>query len=467
MEQTYFLGDHILGIVGIVLAAAVLIIGSYKKIGALPLMLGGGLIVVLFNGMDIWQAFSVYYIRGANPDAIGGYLGFFNNLFLIFAASTFYTKAMEETGSIVKVGRKLSEWFGAKRAVLVILLATTILTYGGISLFVVVLAIAPLVMVLFKEANLPRYLAVGPLAAGAITSTMKALPGSPQATNVIPTTFLGTDVNAAPLLGIFAAILMTVMQLWYLKRAEAKVRASGDGFTYMEGTKEENYEVDSSTLPSAPVAFLPLISVVVIVIGLSMLARGGHIDIAVNAIVAGGMLFAGVLALVLNTNKVKGIDHLKYIINEGAFNAIKAISGPAAVVGFGGLVQGSPAFRAIVQSLLNLDMNSYVMAGISFTVLGGVMGSSSCALQVGLDVLQYPLLTAGTAGANLEVVHRISAMFAGTFDSLPHSTVWFLILPTLGVTHKEGYKYAFWTTVVIPTIVGIILVGLAMVLYPY
>ena len=479
MEEyvSYALADNVLGIFGIILAAVVLMFGAYKKIGALPLMILGGLIVALFNGMAIWDAFSIYFMRGGPVDVtaiegrwlspIGGYLGFFNNLFLIFAASTFYTKAMEETGSIVKVGRDLTKWFGAKRAVLVVLIATALLTYGGISLFVVVLAVAPLIMVLFKEANLPRSLAIGPLAAGAITFTMKSLPSSPQATNVIPANFLGTDVNAAWGLGLLSAVLMLAGQIWYLHLAEKKVRASGDGFDYMEGTKEENYEVDESTLPSTFAAFLPLVTVVVLIIGLSMLARNGHITVAVNAIVAGSMLLAGVLSMLLNIPKIKGVDHIKYIFNEAGFNAIKAISGPAAVVGFGGLVQGTPAFRAIVESLLGLEMNSYALAATGLTVLSAVMGSSSGALQVGLEALSEPFNAAIANGASVEVIHRISSMFAGTLDSLPHSTVWFLILPTLGVTHKEGYKYAFWTTIVIPTLVGIAILGLAMVLYAY
>lgn len=456
MEQTYYLGDHILGIIGIFLASAFLMYGAYKKIGALPLMLSGGLIVVLFNGMPIWESFSVSYMEG--------YLNFFRNLFLVFAASTLYTKAMEETGSIIKVGYKFSEWFGPKRAVLVVFVATAVLTYGGISLFVVVLAVTPLIMVLFKEANLPRSLAVGPLAAGAITFTMKSLPGSPQATNVVPTQFLGTDVNAGALIGILSAILMIAGQLWYFKLSERKVRANGEGFTYMEGTKEENYEVDKSTLPSAFIAFLPLIAVVGLIIVLSFIQRAGHIDIATNAIVVGSMLLGAALALLLNKRKVRDIDHLKYIINEGAGGAIRAISGPAAVVGFGGVVQASPAFRAIVESLLNMNMNSYGMAAFGASVIGGVVGSSSGGLLISLEVLSDRLLA---SGANPAILHRIAATFAGTFDSLPHSTVWFLILPTLGVTHKEGYKHAFWTTIVWPTFAGLIILFLSMAIYGY
>jgi len=406
------------------------------------------------------------HINPDNPAAIAGYLGFFMTLFLVFAASTVYTKVMEETGSIIKIGYKFSEWFGPKRAVIVVFVTTAVLTYGGISLFVVVLAVAPLIMVLFKQANLPRSLAIGPLAAGAITFTMKSLPYSPQATNVIPTTFFGTNLDAGAFIGILSAALMIAGQLWYFKTSEKKVRDDGEVFTYMEGTKEENYEVDESTLPSTLIAFLPLIAVVGLIVGFTFIPSVADITLGVapNAIVVASMLFATVLALVLNLNKVRDIEHFRYIVNEGVGGAIRAISGPAAVVGFGGVVRASPAFGAIVHSLLNMEMNAYGMAAFGASVVGGVVGSSSAGLLISMEVLAEPLLA---SGANPAVLHRIAATFAGTFDSLPHSTVWFLIFPTLGVTHKEGYKHAFWTTVFWPTLAGLIVLVVAMLMYGY
>ena len=470
MEQSFYLGDNIIGIIGIFLASAFLIWGAYKKVAALPLMLAGSLIIVIFNWMPLWDSFSIYFMRGHinpdNPAAIAGYLGFFMTLFLVFAASTVYTKVMEETGSIIKIGYKFSEWFGPKRAVIVVFVTTAVLTYGGISLFVVVLAVAPLIMVLFKQANLPRSLAIAPLSAGAITFTMKSLPYSPQATNVIPTTFFGTNLDAGGVIGVLSAVLMIAGQLWYFKTSEKKVRDAGEGFTYMEGTKEENYEVDEKILPSTLIAFLPLIAVVGLIVGFTFIPSvlGITLGVAPNAIVVASMLFATVLALVLNLNKVRDIDHFRYIINEGVGGAIRAISGPAAVVGFGGVVRASPAFGAIVHSLLNMDMNAYGMAAFGASVVGGVVGSSSAGLLISMEVLAEPLLA---SGANPAVLHRIAATFAGTFDSLPHSTVWFLIFPTLGVTHKEGYKHAFWTTVFWPTLAGLIILVVAMLVYSY
>ncbi len=54
---------------------------------------------------------------------------------------------------------------------------------------------------------------------------MDALPGTPQIQNVIPTTFFGTNIYAAPFLGIIGAIFVLCMGLAYLewrRRAAAK-----------------------------------------------------------------------------------------------------------------------------------------------------------------------------------------------------------------------------------------------------
>ena len=457
---------NFIGIIGIILATVVLMYGAYKGVAALPLTLGAALVVVLTNQMSLWESFGTYYIAGPG-DAIGGYIGFFANFFLIFASSALYAKIMEETGSAISIGYRFSDWLGAKRAILIVLLTAAVLTFGGISLFVVVFAMAPIIMVLFKEANLPRSLAMGALAAGSITFTMKSIPGSPQATNVVPTSFLGTSLTSGAFLGILSTILMFSWQMWYLSREEKKCRANGEGFTFMDGMKEENYTIDRAKLPSAIASFLPMIVVVVLIIGLSFLQRAGHINIETPAIVVGSMLISSILALLLNIDIVKekgGIDYLKYVVNEGTGGAIRAIAGPAAIVGFGGVVQASPAFASIVEWLLQMDINTYLMAALGPSVISGVVGSSSGGLLIAMQTLGD---TFHSSGADLGIIHRLSAMFAGTFDSLPHSTIWFLVFPYLGLTHKDSYKYVWWTTVVIPTTVGIGILLLAMVMYAY
>lgn len=161
-----------LGIIGLILAIACMIFFAYKGLGALPLTLMCALIVALFNGMNVWEAFSKFYM--------GGYTGVYMSYFLIFVFSAFYAKLMDESGSATAIGYKLIDWFGKKNVMLVSILMVSALTYGGISLFVVIFAVAPILFMLFKEAHLPRHLTITPVAIGAATYTMTSLPGTPS-----------------------------------------------------------------------------------------------------------------------------------------------------------------------------------------------------------------------------------------------------------------------------------------------
>ena len=82
-----------------------------------------------------------------------------------------------------------------KYAVLAIVIACAILTYGGVSLFVVAFSVYPMAISLFKQADLPRRFIPATLALGSVTFTMTSA-GSPEIQNWIPIQFLGTDAYA-------------------------------------------------------------------------------------------------------------------------------------------------------------------------------------------------------------------------------------------------------------------------------
>jgi len=425
-------------ILGLFLGIGILIYFAYKGVGALPLTLIAGLAVILTNGMNIWQSFSEFYMKG--------YVNFLSSYFFIFAASALYAKIMEDSGAAIAIGYKFIDWFGKKRAVLIVFLATAALTYGGISVFVVIFAITPIIMLLFKEANLPRRLAMGPLLAGAATFTMTTLPGSPQLPNVIPTRFLGTTMTAAPTLSIIAAIIMFVACYAYLKWEENRLVANGETFSYPLGVDPTIYEVDRSQLPPALLSFIPMIVLVAFIVGMKSMFESS------TELVVVAMLLASVVAFALNWNRIK---NKKETINKGLGGAILAIASPCAVVAFGTLVQNTPAFQSIITWLLSLDMHPYVMGPLATAVISGVTGSSSGGLTITLQTLSDQILA---AGGNMSIIHRLMAIAAGSLDTLPHSSGLFLMFGMLGLTHKESYRFVFVTTVLVPALVCILLI---------
>ncbi|SMC91152.1 GntP family permease [Papillibacter cinnamivorans] len=430
-----------MGVIGLLLGIAILIFFAYKGLGALPLTLLAGVVVILTNGMPLWTSFAEYYM--------GGYVGFFKAYFLIFASSAFYAKLMEDSGAAIAIGYKFIDWFGKKRAVLVVFLATAAMTYGGISLFVVIFAVAPIIMVLFREADIPRRLSVGVLGAGAATFTMTSLPGTPQLTNVIPTKFLGTTLTAAPVLGIIASIMLFVMCYVYLVWEEKRLRAAGEHFSYIPGIDPSIYEVDRDKLPNAALSFLPLVVLLIMIITMRSIMDS-------TALVVLAMFVGAALAYLLNIKRFKNI---KATINTGFGGAISAIASPCAVVAFGTLVKNAPAFQEIVAWVLSLQMHPYVLATFATAVISGITGSSSGGLTITLQTIGPQLLE---TGANPAIMHRLMAISAGSLDSLPHSSGLFLMLSFLGLTHKEGYKFLGVTTVIVPAITTVILVAVCV-----
>jgi H+/gluconate symporter-like permease len=80
----------------------------------------------------------------------------------------------------------LTERLGTKRAILVVVLAGALVTYGGVSLFVTFFVLAPMAHALFQAAAIPRRLMPAAIALGTSTFTMSAMPGTPAIQNAIP-----------------------------------------------------------------------------------------------------------------------------------------------------------------------------------------------------------------------------------------------------------------------------------------
>lgn len=198
-------------------------------------------------------------------------VNFIKDYFLVFLLGAIFGKVVEMSGIAESIARTIVRWIGAKKAILTVVLLGAILTYSGVSLFVAVFAIYPFANQLFRQANIPKRLIPGTIALGAFTFTMDALPGTPQIQNVIPTTFFGTNIYAAPFLGIIGAIFVLCMGLAYLewrRRAAAKAGEGYSGFGVDNTQPQQEIEADMNLQKNGStarqfLAFVPLILVAV------------------------------------------------------------------------------------------------------------------------------------------------------------------------------------------------------------
>src|SRR5215475_11734419 len=161
---------------------------------------------------------------------MGSAAGFVAQFFPIFLLGALFGKLMDDSGSVQAIAGYMSERLGHQRAILAVVLAGALVTYGGVSLFVAFFVLAPMAQALFRAAGIPQRLMPAAIALGTSTFTMSALPGTPAIQNTIPMPFFGTTPLAAPGLGIIASAIMLAFGLWWLGRAEGLARRNGEGF---------------------------------------------------------------------------------------------------------------------------------------------------------------------------------------------------------------------------------------------
>jgi H+/gluconate symporter-like permease len=198
-------------VVAILVALGLLMYLAFRGITLILLAPAAALLaLVLTDGLPILAAYTQIFMTNT-----GQFIIAFFPLFLLGAV---FGKLMDDTGSAKSIARSVSGWLGPNRAIASVVLCCAVLTYGGVSAFVVAFAIYPVAAALFRDADIPKRLIPGALALGAFSFTMSALPGTPAIQNAIPMPFFATTAFAAPGLGIVASIIMFGLGLAWLDR---------------------------------------------------------------------------------------------------------------------------------------------------------------------------------------------------------------------------------------------------------
>lgn len=432
---------------GILLGLILLVFLSYKGYSIIWVAPLSALLVALFgfgfNGEALLNSYIISYMSSL--------ANFTQSWFPLFFLGAIFGKLMDVTGSAKSVAQLLVKFIGAKRALLSVVVSCAVLTYGGVSLFVVVFAIYPLAISLFREANLPRKLIPGAIALGAFTFTMTAFPGSPQLNNIIAGRYFNTTPYAAPILGIVSGTLMFGCGYLYLIWKQKKLIKNGEFFTEPEGEIIEQ----SKHLPNPYLSIFPLL---VVLISLYILSKTG---VAITPASILSLLCGNITVILLNINKYKLFIKA---FNEGGNGAVIAILNTAAAVGFGGVVKIVPGFQSLTDILLGLKASPLISEALAIILLAGATGSSSGGMGIALEALapQY-MQIAATNGINIEVFHRIATVASGGLDTLPHCGAVLTLLAVTKMTHKESYNDIGMVTCVIPIIALIATIILGMV----
>jgi len=465
-----------MGLLGILIGLLGLMYLAFRGSSILVLAPLAGLIAAAFSREPLLASWTQTFMSNAAT--------FVAQFFPLFLLGAIFGKLMEDSGSVTSIANSMTKTLGEQRAILAVVLAGALVTYGGVSLFVAVFVLAPMAVALFRSAHVPRRLMPAAIALGTATFTMSAMPGTPAIQNAIPMPFFHTTPFAAPGLGIIASIIMLSFGMWWLKRAETAARRAGEGFGVDVGDvtdlatddpivrerattsnafdPAEIHRSDANDKgPSFFLAALPILVVIAVNILMSFVILP-RMDVSflaeeqwgATSIASVGGIWSVMVALTAAIITViainfRSVPALRATVAAGANASVLPIMSVASLVGFGAIVAALPAFADVRAWVLGIEGGPLVSLAVATNVLSALTGSASGGLTIALDSLgpTYMKLAAET-GLDPALMHRVAVIGAGTLDSLPHNGAVVTMLSVCGVTHKEGYLHIVMTAIV-------------------
>lgn len=460
-----------LSFIGIFLSLAVLITLAYRGHSVIAMAPLAASIAVVFSGAPLLASYTQIFMPAL--------AGFIANFFPLFIVGAIFGKLMSVSGFAQDFANGISRLLGPQRALLVTVLATSILTYGGVSAWVVVFTMFPIAMSLFRLADIPRRLMPAAIALGIFTFTTAALPGSPQIHNTIPTRFFDTNTFAAPGLGLLGGAVVFALGMAWLNRRKRQLVAAGESFSdETEAERKgiaptapaEESEPREATTGRTLIGLLP----VVVVIGMNALstyvilpamnfdylAEDRYGNTTINTVTGTWAVVIAMLSAIIVIFALKPRAVVDFVagLTTGAKNAVVPAFTTASEVAYGAVIVSLAAFAVIRDNIFGLSDNAVLVSILSTSGISGLTGSASGGLTITLETFGEELRTMAEAqDIPLELLHRTTAMASTGLDSLPHNGAIITLLLVCGLSHRESYKDIGVVTIIVP------LVGLALV----
>lgn len=429
----------VLGLLGIVLALATIILLIVRGYSASFASIVASMVVIIFNGMPLIES-----LVGQENSFVAEFGQFIINNFLIFILGSLLASYMENSGATLSIAKKILSIFGKDNqfvVMLAIFVLTAILTYGGISMFVVVFAVIPLARPLFEELDIPWRLVILPLFAGLGTFTMTMLPGTPSMPNIIASNSLGTALTALPwpsVLASLAAALFAVAFIWIeLKRSQNR----GEGYQAPANLPAQSFKL-KETIPAFWKSILPILFLISLILLFSQ---------EENIVVAALMLSVILAAILFQPY----LPSQKETINQGINSSFNSIMNTGTTVAFGGMLTQAPAFKGIIGHLLAIPGNPLFSLIISTGLISLVTGSATATTGIVAENFAHIYLD---LGIDPQIIHRVTTVSAGIFGNMPHTGLVITVNELTGLKFKDTMFYAFFM------LFGAHLIGLAVIL---
>ncbi len=377
--------------------------------------------------------------------------GQFGGLLFVGSTGIFMACALNDCGCIDTISRVIVDKFGAKVALPLIYFLTMLLCWCGCSpQFIIVF----LSFGLMKQLNLPRYIAMT-LMCGSMAIGMLVLPGSVSPGGLLPGMYLGTTVYAGAGLGLFSAILESILigvWTWYLIR---KARKNGEGYTPSPTEAMAPAIRGAEDSPRFVLSVIPLLACIIIV---PVCILGLGLDSTIGVCL--GQMASGFLAIILCHKYNHQEDKFK-AYNQNLMMIYPILVGVGLVTAFGTLVGQTPCFTALTNAVFAMNIHPYIIILVGVSVTAAICADGFAGLAAFLGMFGDKLVA---NGVNVAVIHRLGLITATGFDSMPHNGNVCLSLQLFGYEIKDGYKYIVMPQIVIPMIGAVCTAILAVVM---
>ncbi len=409
------------------------------------------LTVLAIKGVPIFYCSiiaSIFVLLTAGMDVISGmtstYAGSLGNYlianFFIFTFAAIFGKIVEMSGSANSIADFIVSKIGPKFVVPAIIIAGGIMAYGGISVYVGMFTLYPLMFAMFERVNISRTLAPGIYlaAAGSFAAWM---PGSPAVQVLQPVQVFGTSTFAAAVPGFITVAIEIALEIvfcvWYVKYTQKK----GLGWEGWEALGGNPAGKDDKKKPNFIWAIIPM---VILIASLGILNKYSPVV---------GLTIGIVAALIIYAPFLPWKSGFWNNMQTGFMSGCTALMATCSAVGFGGVIESTEAFQNLVNIVTGIDGSPIIISVAITAVLAGICGSGIGGQGMALPMINTyfaPMVT------NLSALTRALALSCTIF-TLPSNAVVNSSITAAHTTHKQSYFMTFITLSVMSFVSMVIL----------
>ena len=430
---------EIISVIGMVLGVAVLIYLTFKGVNGFVASLVGSIIVIVSSGLPFWGTLTGTYAA---------------SLLFLFTIGSAYSELMKKSGAAESIANFLFAFLGVKATVAGTLIITFLLAYGGVNAFIIIFAVYPVAVPMFRKANVSKLLMPAIFLYGAVVLNV-VTPGAPSMLCIALSEKLGVTTFAAPTMAIVLLVVAFGFGIFYFTWASNSLRARGIGFVASESDAELIAgSTSGKELPPIHLAILPYIVIIVLklVLANSMSASDG-----INTAMGVG----AIVLIITNYKYLKG--HIVQDLVTGFTSSINPLLLTAALMGFASVVNACAGFQYFMNFAMMLadKMNPYISAVIVTNVFSGITGASLSGTQIFCSTMADQFMSLGTV--NPQALYKVVGMAAMGMDTLPHCPTFVMEAQVCGVTTKESYPHVLVMTVITPIALALIAATMAII----